>query len=71
MYVPLPCGFMSKQHSQVPIYIELDITNVQDQATAIISMILPIPFTYIFMNPLRMLLGAGLCRISGIQQVTN
>lgn len=30
------------------MYIELDITKVQDQATAIISMILPIFFTYIF-----------------------
>lgn len=69
--MPLPCGLSANGCSQVHIYIELDITNVQDQATAIMSMILPIPFTYIFVNPLRMLLDTELYQISGILQVTN
>ena len=64
-------GLCANVHSQVHIYIELDITNVQDQATAIISMILPIPFTCIFLNPLRMLLDTELDQISSILQVTN
>lgn len=36
-----------------------------------VSMILPIPFTYIFVNPLMMLLDTELYQISGMLQVRN